>query len=215
MLRRATSRLAGSVELDEVLQRELAHHLPGEVVEAEERVGEQREQRAEVDDAEPQQRRHEQQREQQAAPRVEQVRDVPAHAGAGAVSARLVMPPLPRADAPRARPSAGAPLRRRRAGRRASGRSACSVVPAASTLTRVKAPKYCTSLTTPLARAPFSPPSRMRSGRSIARSACRSDARAASPSSTLAAPTKRATKRRGRRVVDLAAACRPARAARG
>ena len=43
-------------ERDEVLQREFAHHLAGEVVETEERIGQQREQRAEVDHAEPQQR---------------------------------------------------------------------------------------------------------------------------------------------------------------
>ena len=60
-------------ERDEVLQRELAHHLAGEVVEPEEGVGQQREQRAEVDHAEPQQRRREQRQQQQAAARVQQV----------------------------------------------------------------------------------------------------------------------------------------------
>ena len=37
----------------------------------------------------------------------------------------------------------------------ASGKSACSTLPAASTFTRVKAPKYCTSRTVPLAPRAF------------------------------------------------------------
>ena len=49
------------------LERELVVDEPGKFVDREEALGQQREQRAEIDDAEPQQRRRQQQEEQQAA----------------------------------------------------------------------------------------------------------------------------------------------------
>src|SRR5690606_36850739 len=57
--------------------RELAHHLAGELVDIEEALQQQRDQRAEIDDAEPQYRRHQQDGEEQPAMAIEERRDSP------------------------------------------------------------------------------------------------------------------------------------------